>query len=102
MNLPSHVTAYLHAMPTGNPDRPYAFDAWGSDMSSCGYIPLARVEIPMPEITPEQIQQRHLVLLRLKREEVYAEAKKKADELTEQIARLESIAYNPTTPENPS
>lgn len=99
MKLPSHVAAYIHAQPTDYPPEPYMFAAWGCDMSSCGYIPLAKAEIPLPEITPEQIQQRHLVLLRLKREEVYAEAKKKADELTEQIARLESIAYNPTTQE---
>lgn len=101
MNLPSHVTTYIHAQPTDDPDTPYLFAAWGCDMSSCGYIPLAKVEIPLPEITPEQIKQRHLVLLRLKREEVYAEAKKKADELNAQIGRLEAITYNPTTQESP-
>lgn len=102
MNLPATIDAYIHAQSTGNPDDPYIFAAWGCDMSTCGYVPIAKATIPFPEITPEHIQQRHLVLLRLKREEVYAEAKKKADELTEQIARLESIAYNPTIQENPS
>ena len=102
MNLPSHIDAYIHACPTGNPDIPYQFNAWGCDMSSCGYIPIAKAQIPFPEVPAEQIQQRHLVLLKLKRTEVYEEARKKAGELDEQIARLESITYYPTTQENPS
>lgn len=100
MNLPSHIDAYIHAQPTGNPDEPYHFTTWGCDMSNCGYIPIAKAQIPFPAVTAEQIQSRHLVLLKLKREEVYEEARKKAGELDEQIARLEAIAYNPTQ-ENP-
>ena len=99
MSLPSHIDSYIHACPTGNPDEPYHFTTWGSDMSSCGYIPIAKAQIPFPAVTAEQIQSRHLVLLKLKREEVYEEARKKAGELDEQIARLEAIAYNPTVKE---
>ena len=94
MNLPEHVTAYIHAQP-GNTPGEYYFSAWGMDMSSCGYIPLAKVEIPMPAITEEQIATRHLVLLRLKRADVYKEAEAKAAELTEQIGRLEALTYTP-------
>lgn len=101
MNLPATINAYIHAQPTGNPDEPYHFATWGCDMSTCGYIPIAKAEIPFPQVTAEQIQSRHLVLLKLKREEVYEEARKKAAELDEQIARIESITYNPT-PQEPS
>lgn len=96
MNLPSSIDAYIHAQPTDNPDDPYHFAAWGYDMSSCGYIPVAKAQIPFPEVTAEQVQQRHIVLLKLKREEVYEEARKKAGELDEQIARLECLSYTPT------
>ena len=101
MKFPSHINAYIHAQPTGDPDDPYMFATWGCDMSTCGYIPIAKAQIPFPEITPEQLQSRHLVLLKLKREEVYEEARKKAGELDEQIARLESITYNPP-PQEPA
>ena len=96
MNIPSHVEAYIHASESGVPGE-YYFNTWGMDMSSCGYIPVARVEIPMPTITIDQIKARHLVLLRLKKEEVYAEAAKKAADLDEQIGRLEAIGYTPAT-----
>jgi len=98
MTIPTHVDGYIHAQETHEPGV-YTFSVWGCDMSTCGYIPVAKAVIPLPEITHEQIKSRHLVLLRLKREEVYQEAAKKAAELDEQISKLESLTYNLTPQE---
>lgn len=96
MTKPTHIDAYVHAQETYQPGE-YTFAVWNMDMSSCGYIPIAKIEVPVPEISEDSIRARHLVLLRLKRDEVYEEARKKAAELDEQIAKIECLSYNPTT-----
>ena len=96
MSQQTHVEVYVHAQETYEPGK-YTFTSWGCDMSSCGYIPIAKVEVPVPIITEDSIRARHLVLLRLKRDEVYAEARTKAGELEEQIARIECLSYTPST-----
>jgi hypothetical protein len=98
MNQPTHITAYVHAQESYEPGQ-YIFAVWNIDMSSCGYIPIAKVEIPVPLVSEESIRARHLALLRLKRDEVYEEARKKAAELDEQIAKIECLSYNPTPQE---
>ena len=100
MTQQTHIEAYVHAHETHQPGV-YSFAIWNMDMSSCGYIPIAKIEVPVPLISEESIRARHLVLLRLKRDEVYEDARKKAAELDEQIAKIECLAYNPTTQENP-
>ena len=96
MTQPTYVDAYIHAEETPwKPDN-YTFAVWNRDMSSCGYIPIAKIEVPVPEITEESLRARHLVLLRLKREEVYEEARKKAADLDEQIAKIECLGYTPS------
>ena len=101
MTQPTYIDAYIHAQEMPWEPGNYTFAVWNQDMSSCGYIPVAKIEVPIPSIAVDDLRARHLVLLRLKRDEVYEEARKKAAELDEQIARLESIAYTPTTQENP-
>lgn len=98
MTQPTHIEAYVHAQETLEPGV-YSFAVWGCDMSSCGYIPIAKVEVPIPPISEDSIRARHLVLLKLKREEVYEEARKKAADLDEQIAKIECLTYNPPTQE---
>ena len=101
MTQPTYVDAYIHAEETPwKPDN-YTFAVWNRDMSSCGYIPVAKVEVLIPPIAVDDLRARHLVLLRLKRDAVYEEARKKAADLDEQIAKIECLGYNPTTQENP-
>lgn len=101
MTQPTHVDAYIHAQETPWEPGTYSFAVWNRDMSSWGYIPIAKVEVPLPSVPVDDLRARHLVLLRLKREEVYEEARKKAADLDEQIAKIECLGYNPTTMENP-
>ena len=96
MTQPTYVDVYVHAQETPWEPGTYSFTSWSSDMSACGYIPIAKIQVPVPEITEESLRARHLVLLRLKREEVYGEARKKAAELDEQIAKIECLGYIPT------
>lgn len=97
MTKPTHIEAFVHAQHSY--DDEYTFNVFSCDMSSCGYIPIAKIEVPVPDLSIEQIKARHLVLLRLKREDVYKQAAKQAADLDEQIARIESITYNPTQQE---
>lgn len=96
MSQPTHIEAFVHAYQTHEVGK-YSFTVWSSDMSSCGYIPIAKIEVPVPTITEDSIRARHIVLLRLKRDEVYAEARARAGELEEQIARIECLTYTPST-----
>ena len=91
--IPSHVTAYLHAYEL-SPDN-YSFSVFCNDMSDCGYIPIARVEVPLPDIDLDNIKARHITLLRLERDQVYEKARKEAEALDERIARLEALTYTP-------
>jgi hypothetical protein len=87
-----YITGYIHASEL-DPGE-YRYSIFGCDMSDCGYIPIAEVQVPCPDITPDQIKARHIVLLRLERDQIYARAKQEADRLNERIARLESIGYD--------
>ncbi len=98
MTKQTHLEVYVHAQETFDG---YMFQAFACDMSDCGYIPVAKIEVPVPELSDEQIKARHLVLLKLEREQVYAKARKEAERLDERIAKLESLSYTPTTQEDP-
>lgn len=98
MTKPTNITVFIHAKESYL-GAEYTFSAYSADMSNYGYIPVAKVEIPIPEITLDQIKARHLVLLRLERDEVYEKARKEAVSLDERIAKLEAIGYTPTDKE---
>ena len=98
MTKPTSITVFIHAKESYHNDE-YTFSAYSADMSCYGYIPVAKVEIPLPEITLDQIKARHLVLLRLERDEVYEKARRDAVSLDERIAKLEAIGYTPTDKE---
>jgi hypothetical protein len=93
MTKQTEVVGFIHAVEqyTGE----YMYAVYGCDMSSCGYIPVAQATFPVPDMTVDQIKARHIVLLRLERDQVYEKARKEAAELDEKIARLESIGYTP-------
>lgn len=88
----THVEVYIHAEQVW--DGGYRFSAYACDMSSCGYIPVLKVQVPLPDITDEQVKARHLVLLKLERDQVYAKANVEAARLDEKIAKLESLSYD--------
>ena len=73
----------------------YTFHAFGSEMASCGYIPLGRTDLEFEIPSHEQIVARHAVLLREKIKEVRSTAEKQVGELKEQLAKLESLTYTP-------
>ena len=95
MTLPREVSAYLHASPTD--DGEYRLCLFDCDMSSCDYIPLARVFAPVPaSVSIDDIKARHVVLLREKLSRVYERANEAAANINEQISRIEALTYTPS------
>ena len=89
------IPAYLHALHSY--DDTYSFHIFGTEMVSCGYIPLASTEVEFERPSPEEVIRREVTTLRQKIIEVRSSADKQVNELRDQLAKLESIGYSPST-----
>lgn len=89
------LPVYLHALHSH--DDTYTFHVFGSEMASCGYIPLAATEVEFERPSPEEVVRREVTTLRQKIIEVRSAAEKQVADLRDQLSKLESIGYSPST-----
>ena len=95
---PETVDVYVHAQASHYDGQPYRFCAFSADMSVYGYIPVAKVAVPIPRVSQSELDARQLVLLRAERTAVLDKAHKEIAPITERINKLEALGYNPTEP----
>ena len=93
MTTKQTIPLFLHASESMYTPGEYQFMVFMSDMSGSGYIPLGRTDFEFDIPSKEQIIARHTVLLREKIKDVYKEAERQANDLRNQLAKLEALTY---------